>query len=931
VTVRRASILLVCIVVFAAGTSDLAGRIDMSTTLDDCDALVAADREDLTGYQCYWFVGRNHARLDAAARRLDQLLETDPGNHRARLYLGIVLADLGSDRAGELLAQAADEFSAEQDAQGEIYARISLAIWSRHRGRTDEASAELDKALAAAVGSGNSGLEAQVRVDLGWQKHNEGDYGGAWQILKEVEPLVFPDGSSELQLAALDALAAVSWSLGRYTDALAYYRRELEILAGGDAYRESSIRRNIALVARRLGAEGRLAEGEIDRMFRDAVDAAVRAGNRYAEAGARVMLASSLQGPEGLGEARRALEVARETRNLNNICWALWLVGEKRLKLDPEKTAAAYAPIEESLELARGRGSAELYAQGMLVLARMRWNTGPRERAIEDSLAALDAIERIRDLQQDGEVKARVMSRFASAYRWLQGMLLQHSDDDPGYIETAFAVSERLRARSLLDTLDAAGATERIAPSGPDADRRSEVLDEIATVRSNLARGGATEEETERLLARLAELEKREAELRKAIAEIDESFANLRGASLPDLQAVRRALDPGQALVSFVIEEIAPGQETTSGSWALVITSDDAVAIRLTVTAGLPRMIRLYVSLLGRRDGMEREGAERLYQTLLRDAVETLPAEVTSLIVLPDGQLYRVPFGALVDDRTGGFVAERFEMTVVPSAATWLRWRKSTGDDSRTSLLGFADPSPIGYPAGDEQSDLRPLPHARREVEGMRRQLGREGRVFEGNEATETALKTEDLAGYRVIHLAAHAVVNHEHPERSAVLLGPDATRDGNDGVVAFDEVVALDLDGQVVLLSACRSASGPLVGGEGVMGLANAFFQAGARTVVASLWPVRDRETAALVNRFGAHIGDGNSVASALSLARRDLVRSGAPPASWAGMAVLGDGDVVLVRPGRSTPSGLRTGGIIALALIVIIIVVAGVYFRRT
>jgi len=191
--------------------------------------------------------------------------------------------------------------------------------------------------------------------------------------------------------------------------------------------------------------------------------------------------------------------------------------------------------------------------------------------------------------------------------------------------------------------------------------------------------------------------------------------------------------------------------------------------------------------------------------------------------------------------------------------------------------------------------------------------------VLQGEEATEAALKSADLSRYGVIHLAAHAVVNDEYPEKSAVLLAPGDPDSGEDGVLRFDEVAALDLEGQVVVLSACRSASGPLIGGEGVMGLANAFFQAGARTVVAGLWPVRDREAAALVDRFGGHLGDGRSVGQAMTLARRDLIRAGAPRAAWAGMVVLGDGEAVPL-PGDSSSWGARQKvSIVALAFIVV------------
>jgi hypothetical protein len=85
-------------------------------------------------------------------------------------------------------------------------------------------------------------------------------------------------------------------------------------------------------------------------------------------------------------------------------------------------------------------------------------------------------------------------------------------------------------------------------------------------------------------------------------------------------------------------------------------------------------------------------------------------------------------------------------------------------------------------------------------------------------------------------------------------------------------------------------------------MGLANAFFQAGARTVVAGLWAVRDRETARLMERFGHYLGEGESVAAALAMARRDSIRRGSPPAAWAGMVVLGDGDLVPFPEGRSS-----------------------------
>jgi CHAT domain-containing protein len=181
----------------------------------------------------------------------------------------------------------------------------------------------------------------------------------------------------------------------------------------------------------------------------------------------------------------------------------------------------------------------------------------------------------------------------------------------------------------------------------------------------------------------------------------------------------------------------------------------------------------------------------------------------------------------------------------------------------------------------------------------MRRMLGGGGRVLTGDAATEAAIKRADLSDYRIVHLAAHAVVDERRPERSAVLLA--AGSDEEDGLLQFREVVELNLDGRIVILSACRSASGPLFGGDGVMGLAHAFFLAGSRTVVAGLWPLRDDEVAGLMERFAVGMSRGESVAGALASAQRELIRDGAPPAAWAGLIVMGDGDQVPLPGGRS------------------------------
>jgi CHAT domain-containing protein len=199
-------------------------------------------------------------------------------------------------------------------------------------------------------------------------------------------------------------------------------------------------------------------------------------------------------------------------------------------------------------------------------------------------------------------------------------------------------------------------------------------------------------------------------------------------------------------------------------------------------------------------------------------------------------------------------------------------------------------------------------------------------RMVAGAEATERFLKTTDLSTYRMLHLAAHAVVDEQHPERSAVLLAPGAGDE--DGLLQAREIVNLDLHGRVVILSACSSASGTVLEGEGVMGLARAFFQAGAVGVVGGLWPLRDQEAAQLVNDMATELGRGASIGAALAGARRAAIRAGAPASAWAGLVVLGDGDFVPLPGGRAPDADRRP--FVAFAVVLILAGVGSLLVRR-
>jgi CHAT domain-containing protein len=287
--------------------------------------------------------------------------------------------------------------------------------------------------------------------------------------------------------------------------------------------------------------------------------------------------------------------------------------------------------------------------------------------------------------------------------------------------------------------------------------------------------------------------------------------------------------------------------------------------------------------------------------------------------VLADGPVNGLPFGALRLDEGGPPLSARFEITTVPSLAGWLALRREPhppGD----GVIALADPllelnadrAPLRS-AGALLSpvELGPLPHARREVRALSRWLAAPVQVLTGADATERAIKHGDLGRQAILHIAAHALVDDQHPERSAIVLA--AGDEDEDGLLQLREIRELPLAGQLVVLSTCESASGPMMDGAGVQTLASAFIEAGARVVVASLWPLPDAAAADVMEAFVARLAHGKSVATALAEAQRDAVRHELPPVAWAGFVVVGDGGFVPFPGGAARRFSTRMAVVVA------------------
>jgi tetratricopeptide (TPR) repeat protein len=913
--------------------------------LDACEARFAAApmKEELAA--CFYEQTKPGTPADRAeaARRIEKLLLRYGSSTWLYHYLGhLYWTDAG--RAEELYRTAAEGFAAQGNARGEYLARDNLGRVLQLQGRLDEAEEEVQRAVRVAERSKDPLLVIRARIlEARFLRSQGKDLDRAYLLLRRAAAERVPVNLDTFGIRRdrLLELGNVSLELGKVEEGRKAFQQLVGLaLQEKDRYLEATALYGLARSKMEDLSDMPHERGrqEVSSLARRALDAAVVSRHRAIEAKAYLLLGMLSQREE----ARTSLESCLESASIpTEKGYCLSILASHRAAGDP---AHSEEMIQEAIHLGRETGDPVLTAFSWRERMHVSWATRPPEQAVVDSLAALDVIEATREIQTGPVHQAGLLTLWSEDYYWLSGRLFASSRGgrDTRKVAQAFGVLERLRARTLLETLQAA----RVVPV-PSADevrlrtRRAAVLEDLAGVQRRLLDPDLSARDRAAAVHELERLELEESDLRNQLARSNPALASLHRPTFASLARVRQALAPDEAMLSF---QIAPWKdvrgEFAGGGWLLVLTRDATRVYRLPGRVELRPAVSLFTGLFDRRDGEEAGVAARLHEILLGTALSDLPPGIRRLVVVPDDALYRLPFAALRETPEAEPLAVRYQISVVPSATLWLRWKGERPLPSALPALALADP-PLPGSALDpgeggaveraaiflSPSRLGPLPQARREGRAVVRHLGAGSALRTGAEASEAFLKHADPRRFTVLHFATHAVTDDVNPERSGILLAPGAGTE--DGLLQMREIVDLDLSGRIVVLASCRSGAGALLRGEGVVSLARAFFQAGAHTVVASFWPLRDDEAAALFDRFYHHLGSGRSVAEALRRAQRDRIEDGAPAAAWAGLVVHGDGDLVPL-PGGGGGSRIPRNLLFVLCVLVVLAVLTALFFRR-
>lgn len=566
-------------------------------------------------------------------------------------------------------------------------------------------------------------------------------------------------------------------------------------------------------------------------------------------------------------------------------------------------TDSAAVLFHKALKACETVAQPEIAWQAYFYISRYHKQNGELDKAGEYARLAITTIESLRRYTISPELSNGFLTDKIKAYQHYFDILYEqyHQEPTEEALKKLFTLSEQTRSRALLAHLHA--GMENIFPRFTRSAELQNIESQIAA-RNRLIRAELLKPLPERREELVTKWQKQLAELRQDFQRQSVQFASahpelssLLGVTpRVSLTKIQREIEPHQAMLSYYISE--------QSVYGFAITRETATLEKLPISprelnASVNRLLepfRAYKS--GQIDFLRLpyDGAlsHGIYQQLLAPLLEQID-NTDRFTIIPDGVLHYLPFEMLVVAEReaaspGGSAAfekmrryhfwiETATVSYLPACSVLPVLNSLPLHRAPKLLLAIGNPlsaakkpSPdtvlaaMTPPEGLRSLSFTPLPGASREIEGIRQIFGESGVMgLTGKEASEPAYK--QMAGqYRYLHFATHGYVDKANPNFSALLLYPGNSTE--DGFLYLHEIYTTPLQAELVSLSACESALGKLQAGEGLISFVQAFFSAGSRNVMASLWSVEESTYPLMVN-FYKNIHTGMKIAEALRQAK--------------------------------------------------------------
>lgn len=722
-------------------------------------------------------------------------------------------------------------------------------------------------------------------------------------------------------------LGTVYNEIGNFDRAIEYFSNALAIISSDRTnpyYSATLIGLGFSYVKKGLSTGSREDYDRAFDCFSQAQQVAAKAGNKnyevitYNNLGSlKAHLEENLDALYYLNKARTLAEELKLNSYLASIYTNIGII-YGRLG-DYQNSTLFY---DKAINLAINENENRYLWEGYLEKANLLRKQGQPEEARFYYLNSINIIESLRSQLLTEEDKASFFGsdKRLDAYYNLTDLLIsqQEKGSSPPSLTQAFNYMERARARAFLESIEASRVSQQFPVDIRLANREKELMSDLSRIYTRLIAPEVEDKERTALLDQVKRLEEDLENVRRQIRSKNPAFANL---AYPEIityeQAREEFVDGKTAVFAFLV-----GKDS---AYAFCLTRKGLKVYPVPAQKELREMVTRHRRAISDTDNQDFSSGYALYKALIEPGLENgLKNGLKKLLIVPDDILTILPFETLVlSNQPGDWLVRHYAINYAPSLSSLkgLAHKQNRRDRKKPSynLLAVGDPY---YGELEEKyaelstkaifqdlyslSDMKfyRLRYSEEEVRRISGQIPK-SRVLARERASEDLVKRANLTDYRILHFAAHGLIDDQKPARSAIVLTLD-NDPAEDGFLQMREILNLKLNADLVVLSSCQTGLGQFIRGEGVEGLSRAFFYAGASSVLMSLWTVNDQVASQFMDRFYLNLKQSQSQAEALRAVKLEMIDSGvvSHPYYWAPFVINGNGDLKMFVPGYHTPA---------------------------
>lgn len=792
----------------------------------------------------------------------------------------------------------AEELNDKSLVVSALYPRVVI---NRNLGNYEQALEDAEKSLKLSLELRDKETVGKTQYELGAANYFLGDYTKALKSYQEAKATFEElDNKSGVQ-TVLNAIGSVYGSQSNYTQAIEYYGQSVKI---AEAIND---KKGVALSTNNIGVINYL-QGN----YQTAVDKFQLSLKVAEQATDKNIIALSLNNLGiayfGLSDDKQSLDYSRKSlalaeqigdrerisESLNNIARTLNRMGS---------FAEAVGVVERAISTAQQIKQPERLWESYTTAGKIYSSLKQFDKSRRSFEKAIATIENVRTQVAGGE-QARLLflSGNVAPYHEMIDSLLRDN-----LTSEAFVYAERAKGRTLLDILR--GVKSQVAQSMmvAEKDEDKKLKEEISQLTSEILREENKDKPDEKKLSDLTiRLQKSRQRYEDFITKLYVSHPELK-TRYSDVETItpdsvnNLLRNQSIAVLEYVYAENFVG---------LFVITDDPKTTRsvikyfpiTTSPKELKKRIEDFVKAVTERRANFDVLGRSLYNTLIGPAEKEIKGK-RSLCIVPDGAIWKVPFQALQNGER--YLIHDFAIFAVPSLSVLDVMQKSSARHNETAkdLLAFANPSfsvsSTQVAENTRGKKLTPLLEAENEGKAIMQMYKQNGTLYIRKDAQESRFKNE-ARDYRILHFATHGFLDDLNPLYSYLVLAQTSTNRDEDGLLTANEIMLLNLNADMAVLSACETALGEYRAGEGVIGMTWSFFAAGVPTTVASQWSVETVSTTRLMTEFHCvlksakqHSGNGRDVvkAEAMRQAQLKLIKSEkySLPYYWAGFTVIG------------------------------------------